>query len=272
MKQGSWWPVALFAVLWVATGVVRLDPAHGAAAAYAGPDDARATRWTTRSKGQTTTYAAAPRHGFDVRVDARLLTGGEAAELGAAALAELDAQLHQIVRKARPAALEKLRAVPIWVGQDDPVAPCACYHPSPEWLRQNGFDAQKAKAVEIANAAHFVAWTREQPWMVLHELAHGVDDRLLQASDGPASWGGRLDALWRAARDAGSYDAVLHWDGGTVRHYALNTSDEYFAEASEAWFGTNDFFPFVHPELLQHDPELCKLLAEVWGDPITSKG
>ena len=29
---------------------------------------------------------------------------------------------------------------------------------------------------------------------------------------------------------------------------------EYFAEASEAYFGTNDFFPFVRIELRRHDP------------------
>ena len=272
MKHGSWRPAAAWVALMASTAVVLPEPRLGAKVAIAGPAAARETTWTTRSKERPTEYAAAPRHGFDVRVDVRLLAGGSAAELGAAALAALDAQLHQTERKARPDALTKLRAVPIWLGQDDPVAPCACYHPSPEWLRQNGFDPQKAKAVEIANAANFVAWTREQPWMVLHELAHGVDDRLLQAGDGPASWGGRLDALWRAARDSGRYDAVLHWDGGTVRHYALNTSDEFFAEGSEAWFGTNDFFPFVQPELLQHDPELAKLLREVWGEPITSRG
>jgi hypothetical protein len=39
---------------------------------------------------------------------------------------------------------------------------------------------------------------------------------------------------------------------------------EYFAEATEAFFGTNDFYPFVRAELLQHDPELFKLLETLW--------
>ena len=42
---------------------------------------------------------------------------------------------------------------------------------------------------------------------------------------------------------------------------------EYFAELSEAYFGTNDFFPFVRAELKNHDPEACKLLRKLWGEP-----
>jgi hypothetical protein len=39
---------------------------------------------------------------------------------------------------------------------------------------------------------------------------------------------------------------------------------EYFAEGSEALFGTNDFHPFVRPELNRHDPELYALLRRLW--------
>lgn len=265
MKPGAGWFVLAAATL-AAAALAAAPGGRGPGA----PAPAAATEWTTRSKERATRYVAAPRGGFDVRLDERLLAAER--ELGAQALAELDSQLHQIVRKVRPEPLARLRSIPIWLGLDDPVAPCACYHPSPEWLLENGFDPQKAKAVEIANAAHFVAWTREQPWMVLHELAHGFDDRWLAAGDGPESWGGRLESAWHAAKAGGRYDQVLHWDGGTVPHYALNTSDEYFAEATEAWFGANDFFPFVQAELVGHDPLLATLLREVWGEPITSRG
>ena len=243
--------------------------AAGGATAVRALDD-EAPRLTARSKGVAATYVTTLRHGFTVHVDQRLLAGQRV--VGDEALAELDRQLAQIERKVRAAPLEELRAIPIWLGVDDPVAPCACYHPSPEWLRQNGFDPQKAKAVEIANAASFSSWTREQPWMVLHELAHGFDDRRLSAGDGPGSQGARLEELFAAAKAAGRYDEVLHWNGEPARHYALNTSDEYFAEATEAWFGCNDFFPFVQAELLRHDPALAAFLREVWGEPITSRG
>ena len=42
---------------------------------------------------------------------------------------------------------------------------------------------------------------------------------------------------------------------------------EYFAEGSEAYFGTNDFYPFTRAELKQHDPEGFRLLEALWNDP-----
>jgi hypothetical protein len=41
---------------------------------------------------------------------------------------------------------------------------------------------------------------------------------------------------------------------------------EYFAESSEAFFGKNDFYPFVRSELKQHDPEMFELLKTLWHD------
>jgi hypothetical protein len=40
---------------------------------------------------------------------------------------------------------------------------------------------------------------------------------------------------------------------------------EYFAEATEAFFGTNDFYPFVHSELRRHDEAMFRLLERLWG-------
>jgi hypothetical protein len=42
---------------------------------------------------------------------------------------------------------------------------------------------------------------------------------------------------------------------------------EYFAETTEAFFSRNDFFPFTREELKQHDPEMEKLLEQLWGSP-----
>jgi hypothetical protein len=40
---------------------------------------------------------------------------------------------------------------------------------------------------------------------------------------------------------------------------------EYFAELSEAYFGKNDFYPFVRGELKVHDPVGYRLMEEAWG-------
>jgi hypothetical protein len=51
------------------------------------------------------------------------------------------------------------------------------------------------------------------------------------------------------------------------RAYALTNAKEYFAELSESYFGTNDFFPFHRGELQVHDPEMAAILAKVWRMP-----
>ena len=71
-------------------------------------------------------------------------------------------------------------------------------------------------------------------------------------------------AAYAAAVQGKRYESVLHIDGGHKRHYALTDHKEYFAEACEAWFGTNDFYPFVRAELREVDPEACTVLEEVW--------
>ncbi len=63
----------------------------------------------------------------------------------------------------------------------------------------------------------------------------------------------------------GDYESVRHVDGDKVRHYALTDPTEYFAEGTEAYFGVNDFYPYVQTELETHDPELYRLLKELWG-------
>lgn len=170
----------------------------------------------------------------------------------------LGVQLWQITRVVPAAPLARLREIPIWVELAHPRHPCMCYHESADWLRTHGMNPEKAGAVEVANAENFLRWTREQPWMVLHELAHGYHHRVL----GENHTG--LRRCFEQARARGQYETVLHANGRTVRHYALTNPKEYFAEGTEAFFGTNDFYPFVRAELRQHDPDLEALLAEIW--------
>jgi tRNA U38,U39,U40 pseudouridine synthase TruA len=117
----------------------------------------------------------------------------------------------------------------------------------------------KTGAVELANPEAFLTWTHDQPWMVLHELAHGYHQRFL----GPDHTG--IRRCYEQAKAGKTYESVLRINGKKDRHYALNNEKEYFAEATEAFFGTNDFYPFTRAELKEHDPEMFKLLCEVWG-------
>ena len=39
---------------------------------------------------------------------------------------------------------------------------------------------------------------------------------------------------------------------------------EYFAEATEAYFGANDFYPFVRAELKEHYQKRYALMERLW--------
>ena len=49
------------------------------------------------------------------------------------------------------------------------------------------------------------------------------------------------------------------------RSYAMTNPMEYFAESTEAYFSRNDFFPFTRDDLEKHDPEMARLIANLWG-------
>lgn len=202
-------------------------------------------------------YVTREIQGFTVHVERDLARTEDA--LGREALELLDARLLDVRRAVPERALARLVAVPIWFDRADARFPCAVYHPSVEWLRENGVDPRKAKSVHVANARNFLDWSREQPWMMLHELAHAYHDRLDESDRA------RIAAAHARATRSGAYDRVLRANGAEERHYALSNPEEFFAEASEAWFGTNDFYPFVRAELARHDAETEALVGELWG-------
>lgn len=192
--------------------------------------------------------------GFQVEVEAEL----HASDLGRDALELLSTRLYDIERAVPPAALAKLRSIPIVLDRAHPVAPCACYHVSPEWLRGAGHDPRLAKKVHLANAANFLEWTREQPWMVLHELAHGYYDQHIADKSALVAAHARLE-------QDGRLDSVLRWSGARERHYALSNPDEFFAEGTESWFGVNDYHPFVRAELVEFDAGWAEAVRAAWG-------
>ena len=204
-------------------------------------------------------YEEREMEGWRVWVDRRLLS--DQADLGRKALRLLDTKLYEIARALPAAACRELRKVSIWLGVDNGHAPCAEYHPSREWLRKNGYDPDKARCVEIGCAEKFLTWSRHQPMMVLHELAHAYHHQVI-GHDHAA-----LREAYEAAVASGRYDAVLCHDGKRKRAYAMSNVKEYFAELTECFFGTNDFYPFVRAELKEHDPAGCEAVRELWSGP-----
>lgn len=175
--------------------------------------------------------------------------------------AELEMQLLEISGLLPSSALEKLRKTRIWVEWKAKGGSAAEFHSSRVWLSANRYNPEKFNAVEINNVENFLAWSRQEHGSILlHELAHSYFaalpeyDRLL------------VDMAYSSALDTGRYDSVSYHDGSLVRAYALTDSSEYFAELTEAYFGLNDFYPFVRADISDHDPDGYAIMLRSWGE------
>ncbi len=198
--------------------------------------------------------------GWAVSVDPQMLQGAnqEAADKAFTALANHLQRVRFIVPADR---LERLQTLPIWIEFDNAKLGNMQYHPDRGWLLANGHDPRLVKHVHIPRAKDLYAastWAKH-PYVVLHELAHAYHDQVLNF-DHP-----EIIATFNAAKDKGIYEEVLLYTGRKVRHYGMTNHKEYFAEATEAYFGVNDFFPFVRAELREHDPAMFALLEKIWG-------
>ncbi len=199
--------------------------------------------------------------GWPVKVDPKLMEE-EHEETASRAIEALENHLQRVKYIMPEKSLAGLRQLGIWVELDNPKLSNMQYHPDRGWLINNGHDPRLAKHVHIPHASHLYSqhmWAK-QPYVVLHELAHAYHDQVL-GFDHP----GILEA-YKRAKESGSYDNVLLYTGKRTRHYAMTDHKEYFAETSEAYFGVNDFYPFVRAELKEHDPAGFSLMEEIWGE------
>lgn len=198
--------------------------------------------------------------GWTVQVDQRLLADENKA-VGERALRMLENALYEIALIMPTNRIAKLREVPIWLDLSHGKLSNMQYHPSANWLRENGYSAELAKGVHIPSAAFFssIRHHRIQPWCVLHELAHAYHDRVLGFEQA------RIKSAWEKWRQNPEYETALYIEGHPRRHYGLTDYNEFFAEMTEAYFGMNDFYPFNRGELKTHEPEVYALMKEIWG-------
>jgi hypothetical protein len=201
-------------------------------------------------------YAIRKIEGWTIYVNKPLLNK----KIGKDVLKLMRVKLYDINRVVPKLALKELHKVAIWLELDNKQVLCACYHPSKEWLSEHGFNPEKAKSVEIGNAKNFINWTLHQPSMVLHELSHAYHHQVL-GYDNPD-----VKSAYEKAVEAGLYKSVLYCNGDNHQAYALNNDQEYFAEQTEAYFGTNDYYPFVKAELMKYDSLMYETLKKLWGE------
>jgi arylsulfatase len=209
-----------------------------------------------------TSHTAHKLEGWTVRVDDRLLRPPHA-ELGKKAIRFLENKLADIKVVVPADRLKKLQAVTIVLDLNCGGLVPMQYHPSAGWLRANGYSIELAKCVHIPRAADLPTKRNinEQPWVILHELAHAYHDQVL-GFDEP-----RIRKAYENYKKSGRGERTLLYDGRRVRHYALTNHKEFFAEMTEAYFGVNDFFPFNRAELRESEPEIYALLRDVWESP-----
>lgn len=185
------------------------------------------------------------------------------------ALDLLERQLEEIVRVVPGPAVARLKEVPLYFSPAYPGRGSGAeYHPDAGWLRSNGRDPVMARGVEFSGVADFEAEMRRMPNFALHELAHafhhrtlpgGFENAEIKAAYDRACAGGRYDRVERSFGEGNGRANTFE------RAYALTNPMEYFAEATEAYFTRNDFFPFTRKQLSEHDPDMMELVGKLWG-------
>jgi hypothetical protein len=200
--------------------------------------------------------------GWNVRIDDRLLQPPNE-EVGKKALRFLENKLFDITVVVPEDRVKKLQAVTIVLDLSHGKLTSMQYHPSAGWLKANGYSTDLAKCVHLPRAVDLPSKRNinEQPWVILHELAHAYHDQVL-GFDHP-----RIREAYENYKKSGRGEKTLLFNGKRVRHYALTDEKEFFAEMTEAYFGVNDFFPFTRAELRESEPETYALLREIWEAP-----
>ncbi len=198
--------------------------------------------------------------GWTVRVDDRLLGDAPAAAIGTRALRFLEAKLVDIKAVVPDERVKDLQDVTIVLDLNCGSLGAMQYHPDAGWLKANGYPTDLANCVHLPRAIDLPTRRNinEQPWVILHELAHAFHDQKLSFDDP------RIKAAHEKFKQSGHGDAALLYDGQRVKHYGLTDPMEFFAEMTESFFGVNDFFPFNRAELQEAEPELFQLLTEIW--------
>lgn len=235
--------------------ILFLFVSAGAAPLNAQPEPAKPTAHSVRRL-----------EGWTVRVDDRLFQPPNE-QMGARAIKALEAKLADINAVVAPDKLEKLHAVTIVLDLSHGKLTSMQYHPSVDWLVENGYSRELVHCVHIPIAGELLEprQINVQPWCVMHELAHAYHDQVL-GFDEP-----RIRDTFERYKQSGHGDKVLLVTGQRLRHYALTDHKEFFAEMSEAYFGSNDFFPFNRGELMTAEPDIYRLLETIWGPVQTER-
>jgi hypothetical protein len=136
------------------------------------------------------------------------------------------------------------------------------YHPSKDWLISHNMNPSMAGGVEMINPYKFLfvgKYFSNQPYVFLHEFSHAYQDRYLSKADQSI-----ISKAYTHALSLELYRSVHCVDGRIGDAYARTNDKEYFAELTEAYFGTNDWYPFNREQLKSYDPVGYAMIEKVW--------
>jgi hypothetical protein len=185
-------------------------------------------------------------------------------------LKALEAELSDLKRILHPKIVGILQSIPIWVEWDpidrlSPGAVARYSHGTKEQWEKAGGDPRKLHNIEIVTmrglATMRAPGTALQQIIILHEMAHAVQHRLLGMKNP------ELEAIYQQAMDRKLYDKVNDRFGRRGPAYARTNAAEYFAEISCALLDSCNFFPFNYEQLRGHDPAGFKFVQRVWKEP-----
>lgn len=200
-------------------------------------------------------YQAQSYRGFKLLVSKELEQ--KEADLCGRTLKLLHKQIDDIYRVIPNSKISLLQKSKIWVDFNSPGKSAMVYHPGKQWLIENGYNPDKENCVELSHPDKFLDWCKWQPYMLLHELAHGYHDQVL-------GFGNKeIAKAYEKAKASGRYDSIQHINGSKQKHYAMTNPQEFFAEMTEAYFGKNDLYPFDRQELRSYDPETFALIERL---------
>jgi hypothetical protein len=154
---------------------------------------------------QPTSRSVRQLEGWTVRVDDRLLGEAPDAAMGTRALRFLEAKLVEIKAVVPEERVRDLQEVTIVLDLNCGALGSMQYHPSAGWLEANGYPTDLAKCVHLPRAIDVPTRRNinEQPWVILHELAHAFHDQKLSFDDP------RIKAAHETFKQSGHGDAAL---------------------------------------------------------------
>ncbi len=169
----------------------------------------------------------------------------------------LSEKLREVKKLLPERHFKTLAHVPIWISENS--GEDAEFYFFERRIYRGEKNPDMLDGIEFQNIDNLLEHFEQSPMLVIHELAHAfhkinyeaIDKKIMDTFEN-AQWENLYEEL-KLGRDLTRYNM-----------YASENAFEYFAELTEAYFGSNDYFPHNRRELKKHDPAGFKMIKSIW--------